>query len=76
MFAFHTAYRVVFADMVMEPPDAYEAEVADEEVAQPWKLCPVRVGFVEEMVNEYEGVPFVATVALCEDGAPLPLLAL
>lgn len=76
MSAFHTAYKVVFAEMVIEPPEAYEADVADEDVAHPRKLCPVRVGFVEEMGNEYEGVPFVATVALCEDGAPLPLLAL
>ena len=76
MSAFQTAYKVVFAEMVIEPPEAYEAEVADEDVAHPRKLWPVRVGFVEEMVNEYEGVPFVATVALCEDGAPLPLLAL
>jgi hypothetical protein len=65
-----TAYRVTVVYKAYVPPAAYDAEDADDDVDQPRKLYPVRVGFVDESVTF---VPSLCDVAL---GAPLPLFAL
>ena len=71
------AYNVVVPDeeTVIVPPAEYAADVAEDDNAQPPKLYPLRVGFVEEIVNVYEGDVRVL-LPVCEDGAPLPPFAL